>query len=40
MKVLYDDFAKWLTKERGLQLFTTGTIVRDSHHQKSLIHRG
>ena len=29
----------WLTDERHLALFLAGTIVRDSHHRKSLTRR-
>ena len=30
-----DEFVVWLTEERRLALFPTGTIVRDPHHLKS-----
>ena len=28
-------FVVWLTDERGLALFSAGTIVRDPHHRES-----
>ena len=38
MMIMTICFVEWLTNERQLALFPTGTTFRDSHHCKSLTH--
>ena len=39
LMMMINCFVEWLIDKRRLILFPVGTIVRESHHSKSLTHR-